>query len=176
MTKEQINELYASRKAYNVCLFNEWTAQGKYNVHKSRRHFDGEMAFEGEWFIVVAELPTGQITNHYEMEDWHLFECPERETSPEWDGHTTKHVIERLLTLKDNDSNDMIKEFATALTRSREKHGNEPFHSVHEAIGICWEELYEVTMEAHAGNKRKAAQELLDLSIAGFWGYRSFSK
>lgn len=105
-------ELYEFRKAYNAALFNEWasyttTAKGygqatfnvpKYNVHKSYKHHDGELCFGGGWFIVVATLPTGQISNHYKNEDWDLFKIPERELADEWDGHTPQDVLERLFT------------------------------------------------------------------------------
>ena len=62
-------ELYEFRKIYNAALFNEWAENGKYEVYKSKKHFDGEDCFDGKWFIVVAILPTGQISNHYEMKD-----------------------------------------------------------------------------------------------------------
>lgn len=39
--------------------------EGKYEVHKSYRHADGELCFGGGWFIVMANLPTGQVSNHY---------------------------------------------------------------------------------------------------------------
>ena len=96
-------ELYEIRKAYNVALFNEW---GKYevpyyNVHKSRKHHNGEYPFGNDnWFIVCAKLPTGQISNHYTMDNWDLFKIPETEKSLyEFDGHTTHDVIDRLLKM-----------------------------------------------------------------------------
>lgn len=91
------NELYEFRLLYNAALFNEWSLQNKYNVHKSKKHFDGEDCFGGGWFIVMANLPTGQISNHYELKDWDLFKCDEREKAEEWDGHTAKDVSKRLL-------------------------------------------------------------------------------
>lgn len=30
-------------------------------------------------FVVMAELPTGQISKHYEMKDWDKFQIPEKE-------------------------------------------------------------------------------------------------
>jgi hypothetical protein len=94
------DELYAFRKAFNAALFNEWAANGKYDVHKSWRHHDGELCFGGGWFIVVAMLPTGQISNHYEEKDWDLFREPEVEKAKyEFDGHTGEDVIDRLLAL-----------------------------------------------------------------------------
>jgi len=93
-------ELYEFRKVYNASLFNEWAKQGKFEVHKSKKHFDGEECFGGGWFIVVAVLPTGQISNHYEMKDWDLFKIPETEKAKyEFDGHTPKDVLDRLKNL-----------------------------------------------------------------------------
>jgi hypothetical protein len=89
-------ELYEFRKLYNAALFNEWAAQGKYDVHKSHRHHDGEEPFGGGWFIVTATLPTGQISNHYADEDWGLFKVPVRTRADEWDGHTAADVAKRL--------------------------------------------------------------------------------
>ena len=91
------NELYEFRKLYNALLFNEWAKNGKYEVYKSKRHYDGEECFGGGWFIVVALLPEGQISNHYELKDWDLFKIPSYEKSKyQFDGHTTNDVIFRL--------------------------------------------------------------------------------
>ena len=95
------NELYDFRKAYNAVLFNEWAKSGTNNVHKSKRHYDGDECFGGGWFIVVAILPSGQISNHYEMKDWHLFKVPEHEKALfEFDGHDGNDVLDRLLSYK----------------------------------------------------------------------------
>ena len=65
------NELYEFRKFYNAALFNEWAKQEvrnprwvrednqpvklpKHDVHKSWKHFDGELCFGGGW---VPHLP-----------------------------------------------------------------------------------------------------------------------
>ena len=90
------NELYEFRKVYNAAFFKELTKQGECNVVKSWRHHSGEKCFGGGWFIVVAELPTGQISNHYELKDWDLFQCKEVETAPKWDGHTPQDVVKRI--------------------------------------------------------------------------------
>ena len=91
------DELYEFRKVYNACLFNEWYSQGKYEVHKSKKHQDGELCFGGGWFIVVAITPEGQVSNHYELKDWDLFKCEETQTAKyEFDGHTSKDVVDRL--------------------------------------------------------------------------------
>ena len=87
------NELYYYRMLYNAAFFNllpkEW-------VHKSKKHHDGEECFGGGWFIVMAQLPTGQISNHYELKDWDLFHVPEKEVADEWDGHSPQEAAERL--------------------------------------------------------------------------------
>lgn len=91
------NELYEYRMLYNAALFNEWASLGKYHVHKSIRHSDGQECFGGGWFIVVAILPTGQITNHYKLEYWDLFKIPEAEKAIfQYDGHTPQDAAERL--------------------------------------------------------------------------------
>ncbi len=98
------NELYEYRLLYNAGMFNELAKQNLYDVHKSKRHSDGTIPFDNpDNFIVVAELPTGQISNHYQMKDWGLFDIPEKDKANEYDGHSPKDVAERLrkfLTLK----------------------------------------------------------------------------
>ena len=87
------NELYYYRMLYNAAFFNllpkEW-------VHKSKMHHTGEECFGGGWFIVMANLPTGQVSNHYELKDWDLFKVPEKEFADEWDGHTPQEAAERI--------------------------------------------------------------------------------
>lgn len=101
------NELYEYRLLYNASMFNELAKQGLYDVHKSKKHSDGTIPFDDEnWFIVQAELPTGQISNHYEMKDWDLFNVPEKEKANQYDGHTPQDVAKRLrdfLTIKNYD-------------------------------------------------------------------------
>lgn len=119
-------ELYEFRKMYNAALFNEWAKitpnyietqneyakttvmynsllDGKnvlYNVHKSWKHYDGELCFGGGWFIVSAMLPTGLISNHYEAKDWEVFKIPEVEKALyEFDSHTGEDVLKRLSDL-----------------------------------------------------------------------------
>lgn len=87
------NELYYYRLLYNAAFFN---CLPKEMVHKSKKHHDGEECFGGGWFIVMAQLPTGQISNHYELKDWDLFQIPEKEVADEWDGHTPQEAADRL--------------------------------------------------------------------------------
>lgn len=95
-------ELYEFRKVYNAALFNEWAKckVPKYDVHKSWNHNSGEPCFGGGWFIVVAILPTGQISNHYEAKDWDLFRLPETEKAKyPFDFHSPTDVLDRLKNL-----------------------------------------------------------------------------
>ena len=87
------NELYDFRREYNAALVNS----GVWKAHKSYRHHDGELCFGGGWFIVMIETPFGQISNHYENKYWDEFHCEEKEFADEWDGHTEKDVIARLM-------------------------------------------------------------------------------
>ena len=87
------NELYKYRMLYNAAFFNMLP---KDIVHKSKKHHDGEECFGGGWFIVMANLPTGQISNHYELKDWDLFQIPEKYIADEWDGHTPQEAADRL--------------------------------------------------------------------------------
>jgi len=97
------NELYEYRLLYNALLFNAWAQMGLYDVHKSERHGDGELCFGGGWFVVMAELPTGQISNHYPMDDWCKFQIPERGIANTWDGHSPEDVLSRMRRLFDMD-------------------------------------------------------------------------
>jgi hypothetical protein len=91
------NELYEYRKLFNAGWFNElFRHYQNYNVHKSKKHADGKECFDGGRFIVVADLPTGQISNHYELKDWDLFDIEERETAARWDGHSPAEVAKRI--------------------------------------------------------------------------------
>lgn len=89
------NELYRYRMLYNAAFFNE-LAKGDIKVCKSHKHYDGEECFGGGWFIVMAELPTGQISNHYENRYWELFDIPRLDKAWEWDGHTSEEALRRL--------------------------------------------------------------------------------
>lgn len=84
-------------------LFTQWQYKddrhgNTIRVVKSRKHSDGKFCFDadGEWFVVVADLPTGQVTNHYHADYWDMFDVAEAETAPKWDGHTAKEAAERM--------------------------------------------------------------------------------
>lgn len=89
------SELYAFRMLYHAHAARGWLAAG-YPVVKSWRHSNGERCFGGGWFIVTAELPAGQVSNHYPAEDWDLFHIPEVALPPAWDRHTALQARARL--------------------------------------------------------------------------------
>ncbi len=90
------NQLYSFRLLYNAALFNEWAKLKKYSVQKSYFHNDGSR-LGPDWFVVFAELPTGQITNHYEIKYWNLFKIPSvSKLQKPFDGHSAKDVEQRL--------------------------------------------------------------------------------
>lgn len=88
------NSLYHQRLILFAALVNAFPNK----AWKSHKHHDGEAPFGGGWFIVGINTPKGQYTYHYENKDWDLFQCPEVEAAPKWDGHTDKDV-ERLLSI-----------------------------------------------------------------------------
>lgn len=102
------NELYQHRMLLTAALFNAWRKLDgedigpEADVHKSWNHSDGQTCSDafhaepGSWFIVVAQLPTGQISYHYRREHWDLFKIPERDLPAEFDGHTAEQVAQRL--------------------------------------------------------------------------------
>ena len=90
-------ELYDYRMVYNALLFNEWARAGKYDVHKSWAHSDGELCFGGGWFIVCATTPHGLVSNHYHEQYWDMFDCEHHDLPVEYDGHTPQEALSRLM-------------------------------------------------------------------------------
>jgi len=104
-----MSELYDHRRALNVILFKmmyeldkqvrgAYLAEGgRHLIFKSKLHNDGSM-FDG-YFIVMAITHVGHISYHYNLKYWDDFKIPEVERAPEWDGHTSQDVVDRLLKL-----------------------------------------------------------------------------
>ena len=85
------NELYHHR----AVLFSVVVASHRNIAWKSKLHHDGTM-YEG-MFIVGVDTPWGQASYHYDIDPyWDMFDCEERESAPEWDGHTPDEAIERI--------------------------------------------------------------------------------
>lgn len=97
-------ELYYYRLCYNAIFINALVdlkkrLPGIYSdikICKSKKHFGGEPCYGGGWFIVMISTPWGQISNHYKLEYWNMFNCPVTKQSWKWDGHGMKEAMERL--------------------------------------------------------------------------------
>jgi len=64
---------------------------------KSRLHDDDTM-FEGDWFIARMNLPTSDIIYYLEERFWDMAKVQAHEFAPEWDGHTARDVLKRLVS------------------------------------------------------------------------------
>lgn len=104
-------ELYEHRMVLTAALFNTWYITARHwdrpsigyvwvkDICKSRVPIEEEPYFDPEWFIVWAMLPEGQVSYHYKMEYWDLFQIPEATTPPVWDGHSAQDVVNRFAAL-----------------------------------------------------------------------------
>jgi hypothetical protein len=88
-----MEELYDHRRELSRLVLEILDELG-YVVWKSKLHSDGTM-FEG-YFVVGATLPTGLVSYHYSLEHWDTFDVPIVDKAPEYDGHTSKDVLDRL--------------------------------------------------------------------------------
>lgn len=97
-----MKELYEHRMALNIALFKTIHIFRHYpggpQVFKTKLHSDGTM-FEGYFMVMLSDRDLGQISYHYKLEHWDKFKIPEVERAPEYDGHTSQDVIERLMKL-----------------------------------------------------------------------------
>ena len=68
---------------------------------KSKKHFDEENdpMFSGS-FIAGINTPSGVATYHIKLEYWELFDIPELERAPKYDGYEDEVVLERILSLR----------------------------------------------------------------------------
>jgi len=91
------DELYYYRMLYNAMAVNMLYRDNFIPVFKSKKHHDGTPCFDGRYFIVQMELPTGYVANHYELKYWDLFNVSEQEKAPiEYDGSTPDEESERI--------------------------------------------------------------------------------
>lgn len=100
-----MHELYRHRMALFAALCNymhntdswDWGIE----VWKSKRHSDGTIPFNDDrYFIAGISTEHGQISYHMQVDKWwDKFKVTELEKAPEYDGHNSEDVIERLLKL-----------------------------------------------------------------------------
>lgn len=84
------DELYEHR----CWLFSALASTQQPYAWKSKQHHDGT-SYDG-WFIAGIDLDSGTITYHLPITMWHAFPGDILEQAPEWDGHTSEIVLERL--------------------------------------------------------------------------------
>jgi hypothetical protein len=89
-------ELYAHRIALFIALSRFAQEHSQYIAWRSRLHADGT-GYPG-WFVAGIGLARGsQITYHLPEANWSDMEFAETlERAPEFDGHTSADVLERL--------------------------------------------------------------------------------
>ena len=70
---------------------------------KSRKHFDEENdpMFEGD-FIAGINTPDGIASYHIKLKYWDLFHISEIERAPQYDFYSSDDVLERVLSLTNN--------------------------------------------------------------------------
>lgn len=92
-------DLYDHRRALTAVLASAAASEGDSWRSKAHHPEDSPM-FEGGYFVVGINLPTGVITYHYKLSHWDDFEAvPELEHAPKWDGAAPSVTVDRLLEL-----------------------------------------------------------------------------
>jgi hypothetical protein len=91
-------QLYNYRMLYNAMVCHMWAKSGDVEVYKSRLHENGKVPFgDPDYFVVVAILPSGQISNHYRMKDWDKFNVVAYQKALHaYDGHTPEDCEKRM--------------------------------------------------------------------------------
>lgn len=93
------DELYEHRITLFIALCKNLDGYKYANAWRSKLHSDGT-SFDG-WFILGINKEKGeQITYHLPISKWEETNFAEDlEKAPEWDGHTSNDVLERLKKL-----------------------------------------------------------------------------
>lgn len=87
-------ELYECRHALYIALVKQNREKFKQSLFNSNgEKYDG-------WFLLQGDLGTGQISFHLPDKYWPIDDLAIIPEPMNWDGHTTKDVIERLLAIK----------------------------------------------------------------------------
>lgn len=87
-------ELYDHRRALVAALMRSHPG---ISWRSKEHHPDDNPMFEGGYFIVGMDLPSGQISYHYKLHHWDKFTgIKELDHAPKWDGHTPALTVDRL--------------------------------------------------------------------------------
>ena len=85
---------------HRIYLFSVLCNQFPEISWKTKKHYDEENdpMFNGD-FMAGINTPEGIVSYHIKLEYWNLFNVPEIEHGPKYDGYTDEDVLERLLSL-----------------------------------------------------------------------------
>lgn len=85
---------------HRTYLFAVVCNQFKEISFKTKKHFDEENdpMYNGD-FMVGINTPKGIVTYHIKLEYWDLFDIPEIERGPKYDGYDEEESLERVLSL-----------------------------------------------------------------------------
>lgn len=90
------DELYHHR----AILFSVICHEFCHLAWKSLKHQDPNFPMYEGMFIVGINTPDGQATYHYDVDPyWEMFDVPEYDCAPEYDGHTPEDAINRIYSL-----------------------------------------------------------------------------
>lgn len=93
--RHTFGELYDHRRALSAALMR---AYPNLSWRSTLHHPADKPMFDGGYFIVGMNLPTGQISYHYKLSHWDDFDgVPELPWAPKYDGHTGPETVRRLL-------------------------------------------------------------------------------
>ena len=91
------DELYEHRYELFIALCKAVAGfGGEKRIWRSKYHSDGDF-FQGQFLLGIGREKGKQITYHLPLSRWEETSFAlELEKAPEWDGHTSKDVLERL--------------------------------------------------------------------------------
>lgn len=140
------NDLYEHRYA----LFGALCVANKNTSWKSRVHSDGSV-MEG-YFIAGIQLVTGPVTYHIPLKYFDVFPAEAVRQAPEWDGHTSGDVVDRLKTLWDDPDTALFVNTIAFFGKD---------HQVNKSI----EELAELIRALSKGDRDNIAEEMADVYV-----------
>jgi len=94
-------ELYEHRIVLWIALcraYNELVNHVTYKVWKTRKHSDNT-AIDGWFLLGITAVEGKQITYHLPEKYWNECDFDVLDKAPEFDGHTSKDVLERIKQL-----------------------------------------------------------------------------
>ena len=97
-------ELYEHRTALCMALVNS----NKELFYKTKKNAENFSCVG--WFLVMGELPSGQIIYPVHEKYWNSFKCKEIDKIPNFDGHSPHDIVKRIIDYAENYINVHDKE------------------------------------------------------------------